>query len=88
MARVSRGSVKVLNTRGLAISASGGPPPRTLESLRTDSVTDSAFDPVSGFAIEEDLGDYVRQPWLKIERIAPTEATILGIGQICDVEER
>ncbi len=88
MARVCRGSVKVLNSRGLAISAAGGPPPRTLELLRTDSVTDTAFEPVSGFAIEEDLGDYVRQPWLKIERIAPTEATILGVGQICDVEER
>lgn len=87
MARIGRGTVKVLNSRGLRISASGGVP-RTLEQLRTDSVTDTAFAPVSDFAIEEDLGDSTRLPWLMVERIAPTEATILGIGQICDVEER
>lgn len=87
MARVGRGTVKFLNSRGLQISAAGGASARALELMRGDSPTDTSFAPVSGFAIEDDLGDYVREPWLMIERIAPTEATILGIGQICDVEQ-
>uniref|UniRef100_UPI002638208F hypothetical protein n=1 Tax=uncultured Sphingorhabdus sp. TaxID=1686106 RepID=UPI002638208F len=87
-ARISRGTALVLNSRGLQISANGNRPPRALELLVGNSYTDTAFDPFSGFMIAEDLGDYDRGAWLKIERVAPAECTILGLGQICDAAEK
>lgn len=86
-ARISRATALVHNARGLRMKASGGAF-RDLEQLTGSSITDEGEAPYSGFLIDEDMGDYGLEPYLLIERVAPAESTILGLGQICDVAEQ
>jgi hypothetical protein len=87
MKRISRVAIDVLDTRGLRIS-SGQAGGQDLEELRGDSLTDSGFARRTGLIFVEDVGDHDRSGALRVERVAPTAATIRGVQPTLEVQQR
>lgn len=87
MKRASRVSLDVLTTRGLRISGPGGM--QDLENIVMDrTAMDSGFGAVTGIVIAEDVGDWVRDDWIKVERMVPAGATVRAIQPTLEVQPR
>lgn len=87
MKRASRVSLDVLESRGLRVSGPGGA--TDLESIVTDQTdTDSGFGRVTGIVITEDVGDWVRDDWVAVERMVPAAATVRAVQPTVDVQQR
>ncbi|KPH59185.1 hypothetical protein [Novosphingobium sp. ST904] len=84
-ARFGKGWVEVLDARGLAFGVPGDL--EALEELRGDSVTDEGYAAVSGFRLRDAMGDHTRYPRLRIERVAPFQATIAAWGGELNMEK-
>jgi hypothetical protein len=85
MTRISRAGVRVLDARGLQIEVSGGLP-RDIEQLQGSSIMDEGYSADTGMRWFDDMGANTREPWVKVSRVAPVEATILAIAQHVEVQ--
>lgn len=84
-AKVGRGWVKLIDARGLRFGTPGDL--LDLEELKDGSVTDEGFAPVSGYRLREAMGDLTRYPRLRIERVAPFQATVAAFGATLNMEK-
>lgn len=84
--RVSRVDVRVLNADGIQVEYQGTI--NTIELLRSDSPTDTAFPLLTGDIISEGIGSYERQGEITIRRYLPKPATVLAIIPYFGVGER
>jgi hypothetical protein len=86
MARISRSWIKVLDGRGLEAGVTADMQP--LQQLADGYVSDSAFDPERGFRFIECTSDHVREPFLRVERVMPSQCTLLAWGCTVEVQQK
>jgi hypothetical protein len=87
IATISSVGVRVLQSRGLRIRAAGGRRSRDIEQQTGSSIMDDGFAAEAGMRWFDDMGSEQRGCWLEIERVAPTEATILALAQVIEVHD-
>lgn len=83
-AKIGRGWIKVIDARGLRFGTPGDL--IDLELLRDGSSTDEGFAPETGFRLRESMGDHTRHPRIRVERVAPFQATIAAFGATLNME--
>lgn len=83
-ARFGRAWIDLEEAQGLSFGVPGNL--QDLEQLRDDSETDEGFASFTGYAFRESVGDWTRHPRLRVERVAPFQATVKAWGGEMDMQ--
>lgn len=90
--RIMRAWVRVAEARGLRFGspalADASERMDHIEQLMGDSVTDEGFGPDNGMRFVERAGAHTRTPKLRVERVAPVQATVMAWGCELEVAQR
>lgn len=86
VARIGRAWCDLLDARGLTFGVPGDL--AALEQLADGDEMDSGWAEETGFRFREHAGDHTRRPRLRIERIAPAQATLLAWGGTMETQQK